>query len=334
MKTFIVLCGLFLGVNACFAAPGYQVVKKLPLGGEGGWDYLTEDSSVDRLYVSRGTHVMVVDLKTGTLAGDIPGTLGVHGIALAPKINRGFTSNGKANTCTIFDRTSLKVLGQVKTGENPDAILYEPVTNRVFTFNGRSNDATIFDASTGTVVTTIVLGGKPEFAVSDNKGKIFVNIETANEIAEIDAKQMKVTRKFALAPCEEPSGLAFDQERRLLFAACRNKMLAVMEADTGKIIATVPIGAKVDGCGFDPGTKLAFTSNGDGTMTVIGESAPGKFVVVDTVQTQIGSRTMAVDPTKHHIYLPAAQFLPPKEEKARPEMVKDSFVILVVGSLP
>ena len=279
---------------------------------------------------------MVIDLETDKVVGDIPNTAGVHCIAVAPELNRGFTSNGKADTSTIFDLKTLKVLGQVKTGGNPDAIIYDPVSKYVFTFNGRSKDATVFSAATGKVIKTIPLGGKPEFSTIDGKGKVYVNNEDTNEVIEIDSKKAVVSRTFSLNPCEEPTGMGLDAKNGRVFSGCHNKVMTVLDIKTGKVIDAVPIGANVDGNGFDAGTGLAFSSNGDGTLTVARESSSGKFEVVETVTTQRGSRTMAIDPKTHNIYLPAAQFMPPKattaeNPKPRPEMVKDSFEVLVVG---
>ncbi len=315
---------------------GYHVINKLQLGGEGGWDYLTVDSAAGRLYISRGTHVMVLDLDTDKLVGDITGTAGVHGIAVAPELNRGFTSNGRINTATIFELTTLKVLGQVKTGTNPDAVLYDPASKRVFTFNGGSKDATVFEGASGEVVGTIPLGGKPEFAAADGKGKVYVNIEDKGEVVEIDSLKLAAVRRYSLKPCEEPTGMGFDPEHHRIFAGCHNKVMAILDISTGKVIAALPIGAGVDGNGFDPGTELAFSANGEGTLTVVRELSPGKFGVAETVTTQRGARTMAIDPRTHNIYLPTATFGPlpartPEGAKPRPAIIKDSFVIVVVG---
>jgi YVTN family beta-propeller protein len=339
MKRFaasIIGFALFFGAVAHAQGTEYHVIKKLQLGGEGFWDYLTVDGAARRLYVSRSTHVQVVDLATDSLVGDILDTPGVHGIAVAPELNRGFTSNGRANTCTIFDLKTLKALGQVNTGTNPDAILYDPASKKVFAFNGRSNDATVFDAASGEVATTIPLGGKPEFARSDGKGKIYVNIESTSEVVEIDSRKLVVLRRFSLAPGEEPTGMGFDSEHHRVFSGCSNKIMTVLDLDAGKVIATVPIGDRCDGNGFDPSTGLAFSSNGEGSLTVVRESSPGNFEVVETVPTQRGARTMAIDPQTHNIYLPTAEFGPapaatPENPRPRPTMVKDSFVILVVG---
>ena len=332
MRTFLFLCGLIIGVNVYAAEPGYHVIKKIQLGGEGSWDYLTVDNAARRLYVSRGTHVMIIDLETDKLVGDLPNTPGVHGIAIATELNRGFTSNGRANTATIFDLKTLKVLGEVKTGQNPDAILFDPLTKRVFTFNGRSNDATVFDAATGEVVKTIKLGGKPEFSTSDGKGKIFVNIENTSEVVEIDGQKLEVAKRYSIKPGEEPSGMGLDVDHHRVFSGCANKMMTVLDAQSGKLISTVAIGEGVDGNGFDPELKLAFSANGEGTLTVARESTPGNYEVAETVVTLPGARTMTIDPKTHNIYLPTAQFPPtPAGSRQRPIAVKDSFMILVVG---
>jgi DNA-binding beta-propeller fold protein YncE len=294
------------------------------------------DSLARRLYISRSTHVMVVDIDTEKIVGDIPDTPGVHGIAVAPELNRGFTSNGQSNTATIFDLKTLKVLGQVTTGDDPDAILYDPATRRVFTFNGRSKDATVFDAVSGDVAGTIPLGGKPEFAATNEKGRVYVNIEDKSEVAEIDSRKLQVLNLYSLKPCESPTGMAIDAEHGRVFSGCRNKTMTILDTKTGKVIATVPIGKGVDGAGFDPGTGLIFSSNGEGSLTVVRESSPGHSDVVETVSTQLGARTMAIDAKTHNVYLPTATFSAPPQStppgtRIRPAIVKDSFVILVVG---
>jgi DNA-binding beta-propeller fold protein YncE len=325
-----------LTLAAAFAAPpGYHVVATLPVGGEGGWDYLTVDSAGQRLYISRGSHVMVVDLTTNKPVGDIPNTLGVHGIAVAPELNRGFTSNGRASTSTIFDLQTLQVLGTVNTGKGPDCILYDPATKRVFTFNGGSKDVTAFNAATGEVVATIALDARPEFAATDGQGKIYVNLEDTSQIAEIDAAAGTILRRIPLAPAQGPSGLAIDAKNHRLFAVCGNKMMAIVDIPTGQV-STVRIGSRPDAAAFDPGMDLAFSSNGEGTLTVVVETDPGKFAVAETVPTQLGARTMALDPKTHLIYLVTAQFGPtpaatPETPRPRPPIIKDSFVILVVG---
>jgi DNA-binding beta-propeller fold protein YncE len=321
---------------AAAPASNYHLLKKVVLGGEGFWDYLTCDSAARRLYISRGTHVMVVDADSYAVVGDIPGTEGVHGIALAPEFGRGFTSNGRTNTVTIFDLQTLKVLGTVPTGEGPDAILYDPASKRVFTFNGHGGSSTAIDAATGAPAGTVALGGRPEFAAADGQGHIYNNLEDKSELVEIDGKSLTVAARWPLAPCEEPSGLAIDTEHRRLFAGCHNKMMAVVDADTGKVISTPAIGDGVDANGFDPGTQLAFSSNGEGTLTVVHEDSPGKFASVASVPTQRGARTMALDTKTHNIFLVTAEFGPPAAATAdhphpRPPAKPGSFTLLVFG---
>jgi hypothetical protein len=318
-------------------ASGYHVIQRLALGGEGGWDYLSTDSAARRLYVTRGSHVMVVDLDSGKLAGDIPNLSGVHGVALAPDLGRGFISNGKSSEVTVFDLKTLKVLQTVKvTGENPDAILYDPFSHRVFAFNGRSGNATVLDAKSSTVAGTIPLGGKPEFATTDLQGRVFVNIEDKSEVLALDATKLTVTERWPLNPCEEPSGMAIDRKTHRLLVGCGNKMAAVVDSTTGKVVATPPIGEGVDANGFDPGTNLGFSSNGSGTLTVLSEDAAGSFKVLDNVPTERSARTMALDEKTHRIYLSSAKFNPPPAPTAeqphpRPTPVPGSFVLLVVG---
>ena len=312
------------------------MIDTLRLGGDGGWDYLTFDPASRRLFVSHGTHVMVVDADTKVAVGDIPDTPGVHGIAIASDLGRGFISNGRGATATIFDLKTLGRIGEVKTGENPDAILYDRASGRVFTFNGRSGDATAFDAAHGTVTGTIPLGGKPEFAVADGKGRVYVNIEDKSEIVALDAKALQVKSRWPLEPCEEPSGLAFDSEHGRLFTVCRNRLMAVVDAKTGRVVTTLPIGSGVDGAAYDPATGLVFASNGEGTLTIVHEDSPDSFRVVENVPTQAGARTLALDPKTHRIFLSTAQLGPrpaPTAEvpRPRPSIVPGSFVVLVVG---
>jgi DNA-binding beta-propeller fold protein YncE len=327
----------FLLSQSLFAAdPNLHVIKTYKLGGEGGWDYLKIDPDSRRLYISRATHVIVIDADSGKPVGDIPDTPGVHGIAVAPDLGRGFTSNGREGTVTIFDLNTLKPITKVKAGENPDAILFDASTKRVFTFNGRSGDSTAIDAATGEVVGKIPLEGKPEFAVSTGAGEIFVNLEDKSELLALDPKELKVKSRWPLAPCQEPSGLAMDVKNRRLFAGCDNKMMAVVNADTGKVITTLPIGDGVDANGFDPETGFAFASCGEGVLTVAHEDSPEHFSVVQSVPTERGARTMALDPKTHQIFLVTAKFGPRPEPTAqqphpRPAILPDSFVVLVVG---
>jgi YVTN family beta-propeller protein len=339
-KAIVLAAAVLLSSVIADASPApaqYELKQKYVLGGEGFWDYLTFDPASKRLFISRGTHVMVVDPAKGSVIGDIPDTPGVHGIALAPELGKGFTSNGRENTVTVFDLKTLKQTAKIKLegAENPDAILYDPATNRVFTFNGRSHNSSVIDAKSNTVVATIPLDGKPEFAVAEGKGTVFVNIEDKSELTSIDAKNAKVLKTWSLAPCEEPSGLAIDQKHRRLFAGCHNKMMAVVNADTGKVIATPAIGEGVDANGFDPDTELAFSSNGDGTLTVVHEDSPDKFTEVENAPTQRLARTMALDTTNHDVYLVTAEVeeaAPAKEgERPRRTMKPGSFTLLVMA---
>jgi DNA-binding beta-propeller fold protein YncE len=336
-KWLVPLISVSLAAVALAAAgPGYRVVATHKVGGDGGWDYLTTDSEARRLYISRGTHVMVLDADSGKSAGDIADTPGVHGIALAPELGKGFTSNGREGTVSVFDIKTLATSNKVKVGENPDAILYDPATKRVFTFNGRSQDSTAIDAASGKVLGTIKLDGKPEFAASDAKGGVWVNIEDKSELVAIDPSKLEVKAKWPLAPCTEPSGLSIDRKNRRLFVGCDNKMMAVVDADSGKVLATPAIGDGVDATAFDDATGLAFASCGEGVLTVVKEESPDKFSVAENVTTQRGARTLALDPKTHNVFVVTAQFGPRPAPTAdnphpRPPILPDSFVVLVVG---
>ena len=317
-------------------SPGYHLLKKFVLGGDGRWDYITCDSDAHRLYISRSTHVMVVDADSGAIVGDIPNTLGVHGIALAPEFGKGFTSNGRDASVTMFDLKTLKTLGQVKVGQNPDAILYDSTSKRIFTFNGTSKDATAINAKSGAVVGTLALGGRPESGIADGRGKIFVNIEDKGQVIEFDSRKLGIDATWPLAPGEEPTGIAMDRKHRRLFVGCANKLMAVINADNGKLVATLPIGSGVDATAFDPESQLAFSSNGEGTLTVVHEDAPEKFTVVETIATQKGARTMALDPKSHKVFLITAEFGPPpaptaEQPRPRPTVIPGTFTLLVFG---
>lgn len=318
-------------------APRYRLLQRIPIGEEGGWDYLSLDPEARRLYISRATRVLVLDVDTGARAGGIKGTQGVHGIALAPDLHRGFTSNGRTSTVTIFDTQSLAVVAEVPvTGENPDAILYDRASRRVFTFNGRGKNATALDAATGAVAGTIGLDGKPESAAADGSGRVFVNIEDRNEVAALDTRTLQVEARWGLAPCEEPTGMAIDAAHRRLFIGCHNRTMVVVDTETGRVVASLPIGAGVDADAFDPATSLAFASNGEGTLTVVREESPDSFRVADNVVTQRGARTMALDEKTHRIFLATAQFAAtptptPGGPSPRPAIVPGTFTILVFG---
>ena len=337
--TAFLLGALFVVSAVAPAAAGaWSLTSRYPVGGDGGWDYLTVDAAARRIYVSRGTHVAVVDADSGKVVGDIPGTEGVHGIALAPDLKKGFTSNGRAGTVSVFDLPSLAVAATWKTtGENPDAILYEPVSKRVLTFNGRGKNVTVFDAASGNVVGTIPVGGKPEFAVSDPAGRVYVNVEDTAEILAIDPAAATVKSRWSIAPCQEPTGLAIDAKAGVLFAGCGNKVLAVVRMSDGKVLGAPAIGEGCDGVAFDPASGLAFAANGEGSVTVVKETAPGTWTSVQTVPTQRSARTIAFDSAKGRLYLPAAKFGPPPSPapegapRTRPPMVPGSFELLVVG---
>jgi YVTN family beta-propeller protein len=316
--------------------PHYRLANSISVPGDGFWDCLEADSSTGRLFLSHAMVVDVVDTKSGKLIGVIPDTKGVHGIALALDLNKGFISCGRDSSVAVFSLDSLRVTARVPvTGQNPDAILYEPSSHRVFVFNGRSANATVIDGTTDNVIGTIALGGKPEFSVADGKGTVFVNIEDKSMVDVIDVNTMKVKAEWPLAPGEGPTGIAMDAVTRRLFIACDNKMMIVMDADAGKVIANPPIGERVDGAAFDPVMKRAYSSNGDGTLTVVEEVDKDTFRVLENVVTQKGARTLAVDLKTHHIYLPTAEFGPAPEPTAerprpRPTIVPGSFVLLDV----
>jgi DNA-binding beta-propeller fold protein YncE len=325
------LAAKHLRASPAAGASGYHVIKTIPMSGDTGWDYLLVDSEARRVYISRGTHVAVLDADSYAVAGDIPDTQGVHGIAIARDLGRGFTSNGRANTASIFDLKTLKLLGTVNTGKNPDGIVYDAVTKRVFTLNGASKDTTAFSATDGTVLGTLPLGGKPEFPVADGKGSIYVNIEDTSELVQFDAQTLKELHRWPLRPAEGPSGLSMDLAHRRLFSTCDGKMMPVVDADSGKIVTTIAIGEGPDATAFDPGTQLAFASNGEGTLTVAHEDSPDRYSVVDNVPTKKSARTMALDLKTHNIFLPAADFDPAAPGERRGKMKPGSFVLLVVG---
>jgi len=327
---------LTLGALAFAAAPAYKVMTKIKVGGSGRWDYVYVDSADHRLYVAHSgdNAVDVIDTTTDKVIAKIADTTGVHGIAVANDLGKGFTSNGGSNNVTIFDLKTSAPSGKVNTGQNPDAIIYEPTTHRVFTFNGRSKDATVIDAKTGQAVTASVpLGGKPEFAQVDGKGHVFVNIEDKNEIVVLNAADATVAKRYSIAPCDSPSGMAIDPKKGVLFSVCDGKTMVVSDPTTGKVLATPAIGEGVDGVAFDDG--YAFSANGnDGTITMVGETG-GKYAPVATIPTQRGARTIGADQKAHKLYLPTAEYGPPQPAKdgkaGRPQALPDSFEILVVG---
>ena len=331
------------GIAGIVAAPlygadgPYHLLKEIPVGGDGGWDYLSVDIAGRRLYVSHATKVVVINLDKDVVAGEITNTPGVHGLAVAPDLQRGFTSNGRSNTASIVDLKTLTTLSQVDTGQNPDGMLYEPGRQEVYMFNGRGQSATVIDAKTGKVVATIPLGGRPEFAAADTKaGRVYNNIEDKNEVVAIDTKTHQVVNHWPIAPGEGATGMAIDVAHHRLFLGCSNKLMVMMDSENGKVVGSVPIGQGVDANAFDPGTQYAFASCGTGTVTIAHEDAPDKLTVVQTLATERGSRTMALDPKTHKIYLGAAKYEAPAEGapaggRGRPRMVPGTFKILVYG---
>ena len=327
-----------LVVLVCSTALGnelYQSSGEIPIGGEGGWDILTIDPTANRLYLSHATKVVVVDLGKNSVIGEITDTPGVHAFVAVPALQRGFSSNGKEAKASVVDLRTLKTISKIDTGQNPDAIVYEPKHHEVYIFNHAGNSCTVIDAQTATVSTTIQLSGKPEFATVDEAaGRIYCNIEDKSEVAVIDTLKHEVIARWALAPGEEPSGIALDARHHRLFAGCHNKMMVMLDTNTGKVVANVPIGAGVDGCAFDDSTNLAFASCGDGTTTIGKEDAPDKLTVVQVLRTERGARTMELDARTHRIYLPTAQFSPapspsPGASPARPSIVPNTLKLLV-----
>jgi YVTN family beta-propeller protein len=332
---FVAVCLLIAAVGV-FAAPqggGYKVIRRMPVGGDGGWDYLRVDADAHRIYLSRGTHMMVVDEVSGKVVGDIPNTSGIHGMALAADLGKGFTSNGTANTVSVFDLKTLKVTSEIKTtGENPDSIIYDPATKRIFTFNGRSANSTVIDATSGQVVGTVALNGKPEEPAVDNKGNVYVNLEDKSAIVQFDAKTLAVKNTWPIAPCMGPSALAVDNAHRRLFAAC-DKVMGVIDADTGKVVASPLIGGDPDGNGYDPATGLIFASCREGLVSILHQDSPDKYSAVGNITTQFGTRTMAIDLKTHHVFTVTADFKAaaaptPENPRPRPTQIADSFVIL------
>ena len=309
----------------------YQPGPVIQIGGEGGWDYLTVDPAAHRLYVSHATHVVVVDTQANKVVGDIPDTPGVHGVAIAADLGKGFVSNGRENKSSMFDLKTLNLIQKIDTGENPDAILYEPAKKEIYTMNGRGKSATVIDAATGKVVATVPLGGKPESAQADSKaGKVYVNMEDLNSVKVIDTATHTVTATWPAAPCEAATGMAFDAASHRLFLGCDNRLMVMMDSAGGKVVATVPVGEGVDSTWFDPQTKLAFTSNGGaGTVSVAHEDSAAALKLVQTLTTARGARTMALDPVTHTIYLAATDYEPqPAGSKERPKAVVGTFRVL------
>ena len=327
----IICASSLLTVYAQGTSSGYKVVKKIHLDGDGKWDYLFSDDASGRLYVSHGDRIHIIDESKGTELGAITGLEGVHGIAIAPDFAKGFISTKNDNMVIIFDTKSFKVIEKVNAeGKSPDAILFDPYSKKVFVCNGHSNNATVIDPATDKIVATIAFSGNPEFSATDGKGKIYINLEDAGKIVVVNAVTYKVENEWSLAPGKEPTGLALDNENHLLFSVCANNLMVVMNAESGKVVTTLPIGNKPDGCGFDPGLKRAFSSNGEGTMTIVQESAGGKFTVLENFPTQKGAKTMTVNKLTHHVYTTSADFQTPKEG-GKPSPVPGSFTVLDIA---
>ena len=326
-----------IGELAAQSPSPYHQLASYTLGGDGGWDYLTLDTAGHRLFVSRGDRVMVIDESSGKLLSEITGLHRTHGIAFDYGAKHGFITASGDSSVTMFDLGTLAVLGTVKADAGADALIFDQGSGHAFSFNGGGNSATVIDGHTGRSIASIPLGGRPEFAASDGKGKVFANLEDSSAIVEIDTKTNRVTRHWSLAPCESPSGLAIDVAHHRLFSGCENKVMAVSDYDAGKVIATVPIGKGVDADRFDPGTGLAFSSNGEGSITVVHEDSPSKFSVVQTVTTAPGARTMELDPASHKLFTVTARFGPapeqatPENPRRRPPILPNSFVLLVFG---
>jgi DNA-binding beta-propeller fold protein YncE len=330
-----VLVGFLTSV--CFAENQFNVLKKINVPGDDGWDCLTVDSEARRLYIAHGTKVDVLDIETDKVIGTISDTSGVHGVAVVSSLNRGFISQGKTDSVAVFDLVALKKVGEIKTEKTPDVIVFDPATQRVFAFNGRSQNATVIDAKKGEAVGTISLNGKPEFAVADGQGHVFVNLEDKGSLIKINSRKLAVEATWPLPGCEEPSGLAFDSVHQRLFSGCGNKIMAIVDSENGKLVATVPIGEHADGAVFDSELGLAFSPNGgDGTLTVIEEKTPEKFEVIENASTEKGARTIALDSKTHRLFLVTSDFGPapaPTTEHPhpRPSIVPGTFRVLVVG---
>jgi DNA-binding beta-propeller fold protein YncE len=326
---------VFLLITTFSVRAEYHIVSTIPVGGDGGWDYLEPDPVARRLYVTHKDHVVVIDMDSFKIVGDIPDSPGMGGVAIARDLNRGFTANGAEDKVGVFELDTLKPIGKWNaTGKRPNQIAYEPTTQRVFSFNSTGRNVTVFDARTGKVLATLEVDGRTEFYAMDGKGMIYDSLEDKATVIAIDAKTMKVVATYPLAPNEEPAGTTMDAQTHRLFIACHSKSFLVLNADTGKILASFPIGAGNDAAKFDPGLKFAFASNGDGTLSVVREDGNDKFSLVQTVRTEPGARTMAVDVKTHRLFLPSADFTTPlptaDNPKPRPAMTPGSFRVLVL----
>jgi len=326
-KLFCSIAALLLTVTAFAQNPTYKQVAKFVIGGEGGWDYISYDESGNRLFIGHNSAIYVVDAASGKKIGEVPAT-GAHGATIVPDKGLGFSSNGKAGTVTVFDAKTLAPKMDIKTGENPDAIMYDKHSKKVLVMNGRSKDLAVIDPDSLKVIAAVPLGGKLEAAATDST-HAYINVEDTGEIAVVDTKNWKATQRWKLEGCEEPSGLAIDEKKSVLFSVCGNSKMIVVDAKTGKTLATLPTGSGTDGAAFDPEAKLAFASNGEGTLTIVHEGKDGKYAVAENVHTERGARTVAVDPKTHHVYLPTAELGPPAEGQKRPSVKPGTFMVLV-----
>ena len=331
MRICLFALSLLAAVSA--VASDYKLLQQIPIGGEGGWDILTIDVNARRLYLSHATKVIVVDIDKNAVVGEIADTPGVHAFLAVPELQRGFSTNGKENKSSVVDLKTLKTIEKVDVGENPDAIAYEPKSGEIYVFNAKGNSASVIEAKSAKLVTTVPLGGAPEFPEVDSAaGRIYVNLEDKSEVAVIDTKKHEVVARWPLAPGEEPSGIALDAAHHRLFSTCHNKMMTMTDTESGKVVATVPIGTGVDGCAFDDPSQLALASCGQGVVTIAKEQSPNELSVVQTLQTQRGARTIALDPKTHRIYLPTADFGAAASPGGRPAITPNTMRLLVYGS--
>lgn len=332
MKTIIISAAILLFVATTVPAQGYHILKSYPILSSGRWDYIALSPINDNIYVSHMTQVNILNRNTGDSVGIIPNTDGVHGIAFVPALGKGFTSNGKSNTVTVFDINTNKPQDKIKTGDNPDAIMYDGFSGKLYVCDGKSKDLCVIDPATNRVIKTIALGGKPETAVSDGSGKLFVNIEDKNEIVVINTKTLAIINRWKIGHGDEPTGLAIDIKTKRLFAGCGNNILVVINTENGKVVKEIPTGKGCDGVGFDNTTKLIFSSNGEGTLTVVKENSADDYSIAENVATQKGAKTLVIDEKTHKVYLPTAKLEPTKKTgQKHPDMIPGTFHVLVVG---
>lgn len=333
MRRALLLLSLFSADQLAGQTPAYRITHTYPLGGNGSWDYLVPDAAHHRVFIGRHDRVMVVDETNGTLLGEVPDIHGAHGTAIAERSGHGFATSGDDSAVVMFDLMTFKPLLRIHAAEDADAIIYDAASNRVFTFNGDAHSSTVIDPANGAVLANIDLGGKPEYGASAGDGKVYANLTDNGEVVEIDAKALRVLRRWPTAPCKNPVAMAIDVAHQRLFSGCRSGVMAVSDYRAGKVVATIPIGAGVDGVGFDPATGDAFAANADGTLTVIHEDGPDRYHVADTLKTMPGSRNMGLDLTSHTVFLAGAKFEPPPPgapPRQRATVVPGSFVVLVV----